>query len=152
VITRLNNGKEDMNVDDEISKSFETIVHLKTQIEESKRIKELLKIQINEKEESFCKLEYEIVNLRNKVEKSNKFLNSSRILDEILESQRSSCDKSGLGYKGKDAHAEASTSKKHEVNPSKKEDNVAKQPSTQGKENFKRTKKESILGTPKQKV
>jgi hypothetical protein len=32
-ITRLKNGKEDMNIDDEISKSFETIVHLKTQIE-----------------------------------------------------------------------------------------------------------------------
>jgi hypothetical protein len=29
-ITRLKNGKEDMNIDDEISKSFETIVHLKT--------------------------------------------------------------------------------------------------------------------------
>jgi hypothetical protein len=55
------------------------------------------------------------------------------MLDEILESQRSSCDKSGLGYKGEDTHAEASTSKKHEVNISKKEDNVAKQPSTQGK-------------------
>ena len=39
-----------MNIDDEISKIFETIVHLKTQIEEAKRIEELLKIQINEKE------------------------------------------------------------------------------------------------------
>jgi hypothetical protein len=99
-ITRLKNGKEDMNVDDEISKSFEIIVHLKIQIEEAKTIEELLKNQINEKEESCCKLEAEIVDLRKKVEKSNKFLNSSRILDEILESQRSSCDKSGLGYKG----------------------------------------------------
>jgi hypothetical protein len=124
-----------MTIDDEISKSFETIFHLKTQIEEAKRIEELLKIQINEKEDSCCKLEAEIVDLRKKVEKSNKFLNSSRILDEILESQRPSRDKSGLGYKGEDTHAEASTSKKHEVNISKKEDNVAKQPSTQGKEN-----------------
>jgi hypothetical protein len=139
-ITRLKDGKEDMNVEEEISKSFETIVHLKTQIEEAKRIEELLKIQINEKEDSCCKLEAEIVDLRKKVEKSNKFLNSSRILDEILESQRPSCDKLGLGYKGEDRHAKASTSKKHEVSPSKKEDNVAKQPSTQGKENFKRTK------------
>ena len=40
------------------------------------------------------KLEVEIVDLRKKVEKSNKFLNSSQILDEILESQRSPCDKS----------------------------------------------------------
>jgi hypothetical protein len=150
-ITRLKNGKEDMNIDYEISKSFETIVHLKTQIEEAKRIEELLKIQINEKEDSCCKLEAEIVDLRKKVEKSNKFLNSSRILDEILESQRPSCDKSGLGYKGEDTHAEASTSKKHEVIPSKKEDNIAKKSSTQGKENFKSTKEESIFGTPKQR-
>ena len=50
-IRRLKNGKEDMNVDDEISKSFETIVHLKTQIKEAKRIQELLKDKINEKEE-----------------------------------------------------------------------------------------------------
>jgi hypothetical protein len=76
-----------------------------------------LKNKINEKEESCCKLEAEIVDLRKKVEKSNKFLNSSRILDEILESQRSPCDKSGLGYKKEATHAEASTSKKHEVSP-----------------------------------
>jgi hypothetical protein len=74
-----------MNVEDENNRSFETIFHLKTQIEESKRIEKLLKIQINEKEDSCCKLEDEIVDLRKKVEKSNKFLNSSRILDEILE-------------------------------------------------------------------
>jgi hypothetical protein len=30
-----------MNIDDEISKSFETIFHLRTQIEEDKRIEEL---------------------------------------------------------------------------------------------------------------
>ena len=60
-----------------------------------------MKIQINEKEESCCKLEVEIVDLGKKIEKSNKFLNSSRTLDEILESQRSSCDKSGLDTKEK---------------------------------------------------
>jgi hypothetical protein len=92
-----------------------------------------LKDQINEKEDSCCKLEDEIVDLRKKVEKSNKFLNSSLILDEILESQRSPYDKSGLGYKKETTHVEESTSKKHEVSPSKKEDNVSKQPSTQGK-------------------
>jgi hypothetical protein len=149
-ITRLKNGKEDMNINDEIIIFFETIVHLKTKIEEAKRIEELLKIQINEKEDSCCKLESTIVDLRKHVEKSNKFLNSSRILDEILESQRSPCDKSGLGYKGEDTHVEARSSKKHEVSPSKKEDIVAKKPSTQGKENFKSTKKryESIFHGP----
>jgi hypothetical protein len=154
-ITRLYIGKEDMNIGDEISKSFETIVHLKTQIEKAKIIEELLKIQINEKEDSCCKLEAEIVDLRKKVEKSNKFVNSSRILDFILEIQRPSCDKSGLGYKGEDTYDEESTSKKHEVSPSKKEDNIAKKPSTQGKENFKSKNQgrhqEAIFGTPKQR-
>ena len=98
-ITILKNEKEDMKVDDEIIKKFETIVHLKTQIGEAKREEELLKDQINEKEESFHKLEDEVVDIRKKVEKSNKFLNSSQILNEILESQRSPNDKSGLGYK-----------------------------------------------------
>jgi dephospho-CoA kinase len=51
-ITRLKNEKEDMKVDDVIRKNFETIVHLKTQIEEAKRVEELLNNQINEKEES----------------------------------------------------------------------------------------------------
>jgi hypothetical protein len=133
-----------VKVDDEIRKSFETIVHLKTQIEEAKRIEELLKNQINEKEESCCKLEAEIVNLRKKVENSNKFLNSSLILDEILESQRSPYDKLGLGYKGEDTHAEASTSKKHEVNPSKKEDNVAKKHLHKAKKISKDQSKEDI--------
>jgi hypothetical protein len=98
-ITRLRNEKDDKKVDDEISKSIETIFHLKIQIEEAKRVEELLKKKINEKEESCHKLEDEVVDLRKKVEKSNKFLNSSQILSEILESQRSPNDKSGLGYK-----------------------------------------------------
>jgi hypothetical protein len=95
-ITRLKNEKEYKKVDDEISKNIEIIAHLKTQIEESKRVEELLKYQVNEKEESCHKLEAEVVDLRNKVEKSNKFLNSSQILNEILEIQRSPNDNSGL--------------------------------------------------------
>jgi chromosome segregation ATPase len=93
--------EENKKVDDELSKSLEVNVNLKTQIEEAKRIEELLKNQVNEKEESCHKLEAEVVDLRKKVEKSNthiKFMNSSTILDEILDSQRSPNDKSGLGY------------------------------------------------------
>jgi hypothetical protein len=110
-----------------------------------------LKNKTSEKEESCYKLDVEVVDLIKKVEKSNKFLNSSQILNEILESQRSPNDKSGLGYKREATHVEARTSKKHEISPSlsKDEDNVASQPSTQGKESFKRKKKgihqESIL-------
>jgi hypothetical protein len=142
-VIRLNNEKEDKKVDDEIRKSFEIIVHLKTQIEEAKRVEELLRNQINENEEACHKLEAEVVDLRKKVEKSNKFLNSSQILNEILESQRSPNDKLGLGYKREATHVEASTSKKNEVSPSlsKDADNVARQPSTHGNESFKRTKK-----------
>jgi hypothetical protein len=42
---------------------------LKTQLEEDKMIEELLKIQVNEKEESHNKLEAEVVDLRRKEEK-----------------------------------------------------------------------------------
>jgi septal ring factor EnvC (AmiA/AmiB activator) len=104
-----------MKVDDEISKSFETIIHLKTKIEEAKRVEELLKNQINENEESCDQLEAEVVHLRKIVEKSNKFLNSSRILHEILESQRSPYDKSGLGYKEEATHVETSTFQKNKA-------------------------------------
>jgi hypothetical protein len=78
-------------------------------------------------------------------------------LNEILESQRSPNDKSGIGYKREATHDEASTSKKHEVSLSlsKDKDNVASQPPTQGKESFKRTKQgrhqEAIL-TPQSKA
>ena len=104
-----------------------------------------MKNQVNEKEESCHKLEAEVIDLRKKVEKSKthiKFMNNSTILDEILDSQRSPNDKSGLGYNKEAIHLEAIISKKNEVSPSfsKGGSNVASQPSTQSKENFKRTK------------
>jgi hypothetical protein len=45
-------------------------------------------------------------------------MNNSIILDEILDSQRSPNDKSGLGYNKEFAHSEVGTSKKHNVGPS----------------------------------
>jgi hypothetical protein len=57
------------------------------------------------------------VNLRKKVEKSNtqiKFLNSSMILNEILNSQRSPNDKFDLGCNKE----KISTPKKHDASPS----------------------------------
>jgi hypothetical protein len=156
-IKRLKNEiEENKKVDNEIRKSLEVNIHLKTQIEEAKRVEELLKNQVNEKEESCHKLEAEVVDLRKKVEKSNKFLNSSTILNEILDSQRSPNDKSGLGYNKEATHVEASTSKKLEVSPSFSKDgnNVASQPSTQGKETFKRTKQgrhQEAIFTPQRK-
>jgi hypothetical protein len=67
-------------------------------------------------------LEAEVVDLRNKVENSNKFLNRSTILNEILDNQISPNDKSGLGYKKEATHVEERTSKKHEVSPSLSKD------------------------------
>jgi hypothetical protein len=60
-----------------------------------------------------------------------------------LDSQRSPNDKSSLGYNKEDTHVQSSTLKNLEVSPSFSKDgnNVASQPYTQGKENFKRTKK-----------
>jgi hypothetical protein len=94
------------------------------------------------KKDHVISLEAKVIDIIKKVEKSNKFLNISTILNEILDSQRSPNDKSSIGYKKEVTHVEASTPKKHEVSPSlsKDENNIASQPSTQGKESFKRTK------------
>jgi hypothetical protein len=54
-------------------------------------------------------LKAQVDDLRKKVEKSNKFMNSSKILNEILDSQISPNDKSGLGYNKEATHVEAST-------------------------------------------
>jgi hypothetical protein len=139
----INEAEEKKKADHGLSKSLEVNVNLKSQIEESKRKEELLKNKINEKEESCHKLEVEFFYLRKKVEKSKnhiKFMNNSTILDEILDSQISPNDKSGLGYNKEVAHLEDITYKKHEVSPSlsKSGSSVASQPSKQTKETFKR--------------
>jgi hypothetical protein len=104
-----NKIEENNKVDDDIIRSIEVNIHLKTQTKEAKRVEELLKNQVNEKEESCHKLESEVVDIRNKVDKSNKFLNSSTILNGILDSQISPNDKSGLGYNKEATHLEGST-------------------------------------------
>jgi hypothetical protein len=116
--------KEEKKEDDELSRILadlkelrESNVNLKTQLEETKRREEVVRNQLNKREESCHKMEAEVVNLRKKVEKSNtqvKFLNKSMILDEILDSQRSPNDKSGLGYNKE----EISNPKKPDASPS----------------------------------
>jgi hypothetical protein len=166
-ITKLKNDlnsqvEEKKKVDDKIRKLLEYLkinVNLRTQLEESKRVEELLKNQVNEKEESCHKLEAKVVDLRKKVEKSNthiKFMNNSTILNEIFDSQRSPNDKSGLGYNKEATHLESSNSKKHEVSPSFSKGGIkdASQLPTQIKENFKRTKQgrhQDSIFTPQSK-
>jgi hypothetical protein len=73
------------------------ITKLKVQIEEDKRIDEALKENIEEKERIIGNLEAEIVTLRKNIQKKN-MQNSSKFLDDIINSKKSHLDKSRLGY------------------------------------------------------
>jgi hypothetical protein len=73
------------------------ITKLKVQIEEDKRIEESLKEQLEEKDKIIGNLEAEVVTLRKDIQKKN-MKNSSKFLDDIINSQKSHLDKFGLGY------------------------------------------------------
>jgi uncharacterized protein YigA (DUF484 family) len=75
------------------------IMNLKFQVEEARRIEETLKNQLEEKEKIKESLEAEIVSLRKELQKKDMQQNNTKILDEIISSQRPYYDKSGLGYK-----------------------------------------------------
>ena len=81
---------------------------LQRQLERERLKEEDLKEQLEEKDKAYQQLEVEVVELKKKAKAHVKM--SSSILDEILESQRSPFDKTGLGY-GK-------TKKKTEEGPS----------------------------------
>jgi hypothetical protein len=69
------------------------ITKLKVQIEEDKRIEEALKEQLEGKDRIIENLEAEIVTLRKDIQKKN-MQNSSKVLDDIISSQKSHLDKS----------------------------------------------------------
>jgi hypothetical protein len=73
------------------------ITKLKVQIEEDKRIEETLKEQIEGKDRIIGNLEADIVTLRKDIQKKN-MQNNSKVLDDIISSQKSYLDKSRLGY------------------------------------------------------
>jgi capsule polysaccharide export protein KpsE/RkpR len=88
-----------------LMKTKKIVIILKTQLEEEKRIEEVVRSQLKEKEENCEKLEAEIVSLRKELEKTTnqlsrslKFGKSTEILDNILSYQRSPFIKTGLGY------------------------------------------------------
>ena len=73
------------------------------------------------KEEECGKVNEEVVSLRVEVDKLNKNLKRSQVLDDILSCQISPCDKKGLGYTTKSPCEEDTSSKslkvKYEENP-----------------------------------
>jgi hypothetical protein len=74
---------------------------LKSQLLEDKIIEEVILKQLNDREQVCEKLEAKIELLKGEFEKEkkgSKFENNSKILDEILNSHRSSNNKTGLGY------------------------------------------------------
>jgi hypothetical protein len=73
------------------------IIKLKVQIEEDKRIEEALKEQLEGKDMIIGNLEAKIVTLRKDIQKKN-MQNSSKVLDDIINSQKSHLDESRLGY------------------------------------------------------
>ena len=88
---------------DEVSQQEEVVddAHLERQLEEARRKERVLRDQLVEKDKAYQMLETEVVELRkkaNQLEAHEKFKIYSSVLDEILESQRSPFDKTGLGY------------------------------------------------------
>jgi hypothetical protein len=95
--------KKNKKLQEELDKKEDTeeleqmITNLKVQIEEDKIIEETLKEQLEENNMIIGNLEAEIVTLRNDLQKKNMH-NNSKVLDDIINSQKPHHDKSRLGY------------------------------------------------------
>ena len=117
-------------------------------------MEEVLRHQLDEKEYTFQKLEMKVVDLRKKDKKYDayvKFNNSSVILDEILDFQRSPFDKFGLGYNKEAEKPEVCTwtPKTYEARPSfsKGESKVVSHVPTQDNKDFRRSEKHQEVGS-----
>jgi hypothetical protein len=86
------------------------ITKLKVQIKEDKRIDESLKEKLEENDKIIGNLEAKVVALRNDIQKKN-MQNSSKVLDDIISSQKSHLDKSGLGYNQTEKRSSSTTTK-----------------------------------------
>jgi hypothetical protein len=86
------------------------ITYLKVQFEEDKRIEEALKEQLGGRDMIIENLEAEIVTLRKDIQKKNMH-NKSKLLTNIISSQRPNHDKSRLGYNQKENGSSSKTTK-----------------------------------------
>jgi hypothetical protein len=119
VIRRENKKNKKLQV--ELDKKKDTreleqmITRLKVQIQEDKRIEETLKEKLEEKDKIIGKLEAEIVTLGKDNQKKN-MQNSSKVMYDIISSQKSHLDKSGLGYNQTEKRSSSKTTEQ-ETNP-----------------------------------
>jgi hypothetical protein len=74
------------------------VVDLKLKIEEARVTEEALTKMLVEKDKENEGLKIEVVSLRKKVQENN-MNQSSQVLDQIISSQRSTYDKTRIGYK-----------------------------------------------------
>jgi hypothetical protein len=86
------------------------ITNLKVQIEEDKRIKEALKEQQEGRDMIIGNLKAKIVTLTKDVQKKN-MQNNSKVLNDIINSQRPNHDKSGLAYNQTEKGSSSKTTK-----------------------------------------
>jgi hypothetical protein len=86
------------------------ITNLKVQIEEDKRIEEALKEHLEEKYKIIGNLEAAIVTLRKDLQNKN-MQSNSKVLDDIISSQKSHHDNSGLGYNQTEKGSSSKTTK-----------------------------------------
>ena len=85
-----------MSAIEENEKLRNKIISLKVEKEEAKKMEDLLKNKLKEKEEICENREAEIVSLRKQLEQVKKSWESSQTLDNILNAQKPQYDKSGL--------------------------------------------------------
>ena len=81
--------------------SSHIISELESQLLDAKRIEEDLNMQFNRRIQESDRFEKEIIQCKKNIDEGSiksKFENSSRIIDDILNNQRSSSDRSGLGF------------------------------------------------------
>jgi DNA repair exonuclease SbcCD ATPase subunit len=91
-----------------------TILELKKQVEEAQVIREALTNKLQDKDRINEELEAEIVSARMKLQKKDIHQDSSKILDEIINRQKSYFDKTGLGYNA-NTYDKGSCSKREEL-------------------------------------
>jgi predicted RNase H-like nuclease (RuvC/YqgF family) len=87
----------ELNKKKDIQELEKMITKLKVQIEEDKRVEEALKEQLEGKDRIIGNLETDIVTLIKDIQKKN-MQNSSKVLDDIINSKKYHLDQSGLRY------------------------------------------------------